>query len=288
MDSETTSRQPAERANQVGTGCLVFFLWQFVWSIAVFALVLISLPALTGLVPRFAYGVGVAGLAPVAFAVAGYFGMWLVRRRDHTSTAWVAPTLMNAVIVVGGTADAGGRPGYLIFSVVAAISVSVGMWVRVRQEGGRPLSRAQIALLATPTAVLLLLAVAFSAADVREFRVMNGAVLPAVPPGDIVLSYKSFGTAAALKPGVIVVSHDPSSSDGTIIRTVGAVAGETVPSAESTRTLMVPAGQVWLSSNPDSSTNDSSEFGPQPLSSVTGRVFAIVWPLSHVRLLVSR
>jgi inner membrane protease subunit 2 len=286
LDNEAVSGQSTEGANRVGTGCLVLFLWQFVWSIAALAVVLVSLPALTGLLPRFAYGVAVLALVPVAFGVAGYLGMWLVLRRDHTSTAWVAPTVMN-VVFVAGTASEGGS-GYLAFALVAAISVSAGMWIRIRQLSGHTLSRIQIALLATPTTILLCLAVILSAGGVREFRVMNDALLPTVPPGDIVLSYKSFGTAAALETGDIVVSNDPSSSDRTIIRTVGAVAGQTVPSADSSETITVPTGQVWLSSSPGSSTNDSSVFGPQPLTIVSGRVFAVVWPLNHIRLLVWR
>ncbi|KAL7754245.1 hypothetical protein RI367_000226 [Sorochytrium milnesiophthora] len=46
--------------------------------------------------------------------------------------------------------------------------------------------------------------------------------------------------------------------------------------------ICVPKGHVWVEGDEPQHSRDSNQFGPVPLALVTGKVSAIVWPLSRV------
>jgi signal peptidase I len=162
--------------------------------------------------------------------------------------------------------------------------------------------------------VLLLVAAAVLAFGVRTFLVqpflipsssMEGTLIV----GDTVLVNMSAYWFAEPAPGDIVVFVSPRDASTDLIKRVVAVGGDTVDIRDgvvyingtrlvepyvNTRypdhyyadaPLTVPQDMVYVLGDNRANSADSRFVGPQPLSALIGKAFAVCWPGSRVRLL---
>ncbi|MFF7638150.1 signal peptidase I [Kitasatospora sp. NPDC008050] len=149
------------------------------------------------------------------------------------------------------------------------------------------------------------------ALDYRPYVVPTGSMEPTISAGDTVLARKVDG--GPVGRGDIVVFHDPTWGNATLVKRVVAVGGDTVAygSAEHSLTVdgkpvtepylapdqvpntpfsvQVPAGRLFLLGDNRGGSLDSRSHldvlaGTVPASDVIARVEATVWPLGHAGL----
>jgi signal peptidase I len=260
---------------------MVVFLWHFVWDAALIVTAIATIPVTSGLIPRLlGYSLLVGALSFVAFVIAGYVGMSLVARGDPSRASWIAPTVMNAVLVLVVGIYGGLGPGAIAF--VAALAVTAGMWLRLSRQPGVPLDARRLALVSVPALLLVVTGVALIALGSKYYSVRTSALAPAIRASDVVVSAR---LARAPQRGDFVVLDDPRVPHATLIRSVGGTGGESV-SARGGLSTVVPIGRLWLAAAAGSGQPDSNDFGPQPTAAIKGSVVAVVWPLTHMQLLL--
>jgi signal peptidase I len=163
------------------------------------------------------------------------------------------------------------------------------------------------------TAVLLAIAavIAFGIRTfvVQPFQIPSSSMEDTLLIGDGVLVNMSAYRFQAPKPGDIVVFAPTEKTATDLIKRVVAVGGQTVDIRngvlyvngkkqtepyvntrypdhyDADAPLKVPAGMVYLLGDNRGNSTDSRYIGPQPVSAILGRAFAIYWPLSRIRLL---
>ncbi|MDP2181797.1 MAG: signal peptidase I [Actinomycetota bacterium] len=159
---------------------------------------------------------------------------------------------------------------------------------------------------------VLMVALAFALAQgikafvLQPYVIPTGSMEPTIMTGDRVLAEKLSFRWRIPRQGDIVVFDDPADRYPQLIKRVIAVAGQSVdvvdgkvivdgkalsePYLHDVDTtpgtvalpLIVPDGHVWLMGDNRPNSGDSRFLGPQPVSAVHGRAFAIYWPLSHI------
>jgi signal peptidase I len=141
---------------------------------------------------------------------------------------------------------------------------------------------------------------------VQPFIIPSASMEPTLLVSDRVLVNKFVYRFSSPKPGDIVVFVSPEDGRTDLIKRVIAVAGQTVdirggivsvdgvPLTEpyvssaypdrydSDATITVPPSAIWVMGDNRPNSKDSRFIGPQPLSSVVGRAFAIYWPLDRL------
>ncbi|MDO9556994.1 MAG: signal peptidase I [Coriobacteriia bacterium] len=163
--------------------------------------------------------------------------------------------------------------------------------------------------------LLLMVGIAFVLAmGIRTYIVMpytipSGSMIPTIQIDERVLVNKFIYRFQDPRPGDIVVLDDPMGGPIPLIKRVIAVAGQEVdindgmvdvngiplvePYTHGAITEMggvnvpsvIPEGQIWLMGDNRTNSTDSRFFGPRPLSSVHGRAFLRIWPLSRIETL---
>lgn len=103
--------------------------------------------------------------------------------------------------------------------------------------------------------------------------------------GNIVVVDKFSPRFTGYRKGDVVVAAAPS--DGHLImKRICGLEGESVSVDRlGRRFVTVPQGQAWLLGDNRPASLDSRNYGPVPVASIQGRVAAVVWPLSDMRLI---
>lgn len=158
----------------------------------------------------------------------------------------------------------------------------------------------------------LLLAAAFALAQVvrtyivQPYVIPSGSMEPTIAIQDRVLVNKFVYRFRDPAPGEIVVFTDPSGETPALIKRVIAVGGQTVDVRDGTVFVdgerrsepythgkpsdpgnvalpaTVPDGDIWVMGDNRVNSKDSRWIGPQPLTEVQGRAFAIYWPVARI------
>lgn len=142
---------------------------------------------------------------------------------------------------------------------------------------------------------------------VQPFVVPSGSLEPTVMTNDRVLVNKFVYRFESPQRGDIVVFSDPYHKLPALLKRVVAVGGDTVdikdghlwlngkeliepyvhgkPTEPGTvpMPLKVPVGDVFLMGDNRPVSEDARFFGPQPISHIEGKAFAIYWPLAQIR-----
>jgi signal peptidase I len=142
---------------------------------------------------------------------------------------------------------------------------------------------------------------------VQPFLVPSGSLEPTVMTNDRVLVNKFIYRFEPPRRGDIVVFSDPYGKLPALLKRVVAVGGDTVdvkdghlwlngkeliepyvhgkPTEPGTvpMPLKVPAGDVFLMGDNRPVSGDARFFGPQPVSHIEGKAFAVYWPLTSMR-----
>jgi signal peptidase I len=95
------------------------------------------------------------------------------------------------------------------------------------------------------------------------------------------------GDRVALRHGQVFINHKrlkESYLDHTFLRRRCGLGPWTAPETSRSR-WKIPAGDVFVLGDNRCDSTDSRTFGPIPESSIVGRAFLIVWPLSRITLL---
>ncbi|MDH4139992.1 MAG: signal peptidase I [Coriobacteriia bacterium] len=161
---------------------------------------------------------------------------------------------------------------------------------------------------------ILMVALAFALAQgikafvVQPFVIPTGSMEPTIMTGDRVLAEKISYRFHDPRQGDIVVFDDPTGRHPQLIKRVVAISGQTVdikdgtvyvdghplqepylhglstePGGDSIEyPFTVPDGDIWVMGDNRPNSGDSRYLGPQPVSSVKGRAFAVYWPLSRI------
>ncbi len=176
------------------------------------------------------------------------------------------------------------------------------------EDSARPAAGFSRWLLETAVMVGLafLLAQGIKTFVVQPFVIPTGSMEPTIMIGDRVLAEKFTYRFSAPEVGDIVVFEDPAGIYPQLIKRIVAVGGQTIdvrdakvyvddkpllePYVHSLQTelsgmalpIVIPEDQVWLMGDNRPNSQDSRVFGPQPISMVKGRAFAIYWPIDHI------
>jgi signal peptidase I len=142
---------------------------------------------------------------------------------------------------------------------------------------------------------------------VQPFIIPSSSMEPTLLISDRVLVNKSIYRFGEPKAGDIVVFVSPEDGTTDLIKRVIAVGGQTVDVQDgkvsvdgvlldepyvnpaypdhydSDAPVKVPAGMIWVMGDNRANSKDSRFIGPQPVSAVLGRAFAIYWPLARLR-----
>lgn len=151
------------------------------------------------------------------------------------------------------------------------------------------------------------LAFAIKTFVVQPFRVPSSSLEPTIAVGDRVLVNKFVYRFESPQRGDIVVFSDPYGKLPALIKRIVAVGGDTVdihdghlwlngkeleelyvhgkPTEPGTipMPVRIPAGYVFLMGDNRPVSGDARFFGPQPISHVEGKAFAVYWPLTGLR-----
>jgi signal peptidase I len=154
-------------------------------------------------------------------------------------------------------------------------------------------------------AAAFLLASLFRTFVFEPFIINQQSMVPTVEPGEFLAVNKFVYRFAPAKPGDIVVLADPSGTTPALLKRIIATGGQTIelrdgrvyvdgnlieePYVHGAPTdpqalppvVAVPAGYVWVMGDNRTLSKDSRAFGPQPVSSVKGKVVFRYWPLSR-------
>lgn len=158
-------------------------------------------------------------------------------------------------------------------------------------------------------ALAIALATGIKTFVVQPFLIPSSSMVPTLEVGDRVLVNKFVYRFSSPERGDIVVFTSPDADGIDLIKRVVAVGGQTVELREGTvyvdgqaldepyvndeipdnftseRPVRVPQGEVWVMGDNRTNSRDSRYFGPQPVSSLLGKAFAIYWPLTRLRIL---
>jgi signal peptidase I len=160
-------------------------------------------------------------------------------------------------------------------------------------------------------AVVLLIAFIIATAVktwvLQPFEIPSGSMENTLQVSDRVIVEKVTYRLRDPRAGEIVTFSAPDGSGREFIKRVIAVGGQTVDvqdgvvSVDGRRLtepyvntrykddfsadapVKVPAGTVYLMGDNRTDSSDSRAYGPQPLTHISGRAFAIYWPLSRIR-----
>ncbi|CAL1373280.1 unnamed protein product [Linum trigynum] len=103
--------------------------------------------------------------------------------------------------------------------------------------------------------------------------------------GDVVLIEHLSHRLGKLEPGDIVVVRSPVDPKKIVAKRIVGMEGDRVtyltePSySESSRTVLVPKGHVWIQGDNVYASADSRYFGAVPYGLIQGRAFLRVWPI---------
>jgi signal peptidase I len=141
---------------------------------------------------------------------------------------------------------------------------------------------------------------------VQPFYIPSGSMEPTLAIGDRVLVNKFLYRFSSPHRGDVVVFASPESPQTDLIKRVIAVGGQTVEIREgyvyvngikidepyiasdrrdtytSASPTRVPAGYVWVMGDNRGNSSDSRVIGPQPVSAILGKAFAIYWPIQRM------
>ncbi len=155
-------------------------------------------------------------------------------------------------------------------------------------------------------ALAWILALGIKTYVVQPFIIPSSSMEQTLLISDRVLVNKFVYRFSQPKRGDVVVFVSPEDGRLDLIKRVIAVAGETVDVQDGKVTVdgkalvepyvnaaypdhsdldapvKVPAGMIWVMGDNRANSKDSRFIGPQPVSQVLGRAFAIYWPLSRL------
>jgi signal peptidase I len=141
---------------------------------------------------------------------------------------------------------------------------------------------------------------------VQPFIIPSSSMEPTLLISDRVLVNKLIYRFAQPKPGDIIVFISPEDGRTDLIKRVVAVAGQTVDVQDGKVSIdgveltepyvntaypdhyssdvpaKIPPGTVWVMGDNRANSKDSRFIGPQPLTKVLGRAFAIYWPIGRL------
>lgn len=141
---------------------------------------------------------------------------------------------------------------------------------------------------------------------VQPFIIPSSSMEPTLMISDRVLVNRFLYRFTSAKPGDIVVFVSPEEGNVDLIKRVVAVGGQTIDIRDgkvyvdgtlrvetfvnsaypdhydSDAQLKVPAGSVYVMGDNRANSKDSRYIGPQPVSRILGRAFAIYWPLDRL------
>lgn len=86
-----------------------------------------------------------------------------------------------------------------------------------------------------------------------------------------------------LEIGDIVVFISPQDPNRRHIKRILAMPGDVIQIIETGDIFYIEPGHCWLEGDNNSSSYDSSDYGPVPLGLIEGRVSFIVWPLNRIQ-----
>ncbi|KAF3338060.1 mitochondrial inner membrane protease subunit 1-like protein [Carex littledalei] len=112
--------------------------------------------------------------------------------------------------------------------------------------------------------------------------------------GDLVAVNKVPTWWGQLNKGDVVLMRSPENPRKHIVKRVLGVEGEMVTylvdpaNSNTTKTVMVPEGHIWVQGDYIHSSNDSRNFGPVPRGLVEGTIFCRIWPPENMGLIESK
>jgi len=154
--------------------------------------------------------------------------------------------------------------------------------------------------------VALAVAGALRQGVVQPYFIPTPSMSPTIHPGDRVLVNKLQYEFARPHRGDIVVFPDPAKDGQLLIKRIVAVGGDIIDARKGKLVvngdpvperytkgrptepgpaefpMMIPQGYVFLMGDNRTDSHDSRWFGPQPVSGLRGRAFALYWPLEHL------
>lgn len=133
-----------------------------------------------------------------------------------------------------------------------------------------------------PLTIALALGLAARAA-VHIYSIPSASMAPTLLEGDHIVVTRCLGAPAR---GDVVVFHAPA-SDELMVKRVAGVPGDAVD-AGAGRTVIVPAGCVFVMGDNRRDSFDSRHWGPVPQSLIVGRARVVLWSSvssAHGRLL---
>jgi signal peptidase I len=173
----------------------------------------------------------------------------------------------------------------------------------VREEGGFGRGVLEVVTL---VAVAFALSLVIRTFVVQPFMVPSPSLDPTIRVGDRVLVNKFVYRFTVPHRGDIVVFADPNHKLPALIKRVVAVGGDQVdfrdghlvlngrevdePYVHGKPTwpgtvpvpLTVPRGDVFLMGDNRTNSGDARWFGPQPVSVIEGKAFAVYWPVAEI------
>ena len=159
---------------------------------------------------------------------------------------------------------------------------------------------------------VILVAAAFALATgikafvVQPFYIPSGSMEPTLAIGDRVLVNKFLYRFSTPRRGDVVVFASPETPATDLIKRVIATGGQTVEIKDgavfvdgvkldepyvskerrdnysSPTPTKVPAGYVWVMGDNRGNSSDSRVIGPQPVTAILGKAFAIYWPVQRI------
>lgn len=163
-------------------------------------------------------------------------------------------------------------------------------------------------------AIVLGLAFVWDAFVFRAYGIPSGSMENTIMPGDKVYTEKLSYQFGSVEAGSIVTFDDPEIDGRTLVKRCVAVGGQTIdfhngmvyvdgvplsepytagqPSEPLIRTAVeisypytIPDGHIWVMGDNRTNSQDSRYFGSVDETTVSGRAFAVVWPLDHMGIL---